>query len=115
CGAALGATVAEAYKNALASDPVSAFGGIIASSAPIDAEAAAAMKPLKIDVIMAPDFTPEAREALAKKKTTRLLQTAPLPGTFPQRLMVKSIVGGYLAQQLDRCPAPVADFRVVTE
>src|SRR5260221_2345828 len=67
CGVATAATLEEAYRKALACDPVSAFGGIVAVNRPLDAASATAMAKLFLDGIIAPDATPEARAALAGK------------------------------------------------
>mgnify|MGYP005843220149 CR=1 FL=1 len=114
CGAAFGGTVLEAWQAALRCDPVSTFGGIVASSQAIDGPAAEAMKELFLEAIICPAFTSEARDILKSKKQLRLLETGPLPAAMPSRRALKSIVGGYLVQELDRCPAP-AEYEVVTK
>jgi len=114
CGVALGATVAEAWNSALKCDPVSAFGGIVACSQTVEADAAQLMKDLFLEAIIAPGFTEAAKAVLAPRKMLRLLATGPLPGQMLPRRQVKSIVGGYLVQAMDRQPAP-ASYEVVTK
>jgi phosphoribosylaminoimidazolecarboxamide formyltransferase/IMP cyclohydrolase len=74
CGIATAATVTEAFHAALASDPISAFGGVIATNVPFDGEAAAALGDLFVECIAAPEFDAAARETLAKRKNCRLLE-----------------------------------------
>src|SRR6516162_7644140 len=79
CGVAEGATLAEAYRKALACDPVSAFGGIVALNRPLDADAARAITEIFTEVIIAPDASAEARDALKKKTQLRVLRTGGMP------------------------------------
>ncbi len=74
CGLGVGATVAEAYRKALATDPVSAFGSIIAVNRTVDREAAEALSELFVECITAPDFTAEGLEILTRKKNVRILR-----------------------------------------
>ncbi len=76
CGAAIGGGQTEAWKRALASDPVSAFGGIAAFNRPLEGGTAEEMKSLFLEVVVAPGFTEEARRALAKKKRLRLVESS---------------------------------------
>ncbi len=105
CGTAIAADISTAFKKALASDPVSAFGGILAVNKPVDAALVDAIGGLFLEVIVAPEFTAEAREKLAAKKNLRLLvaeaetHASPLAGW-----MIQAISGGYLVQQIDRAP-----------
>lgn len=98
CGAALGATGAEAYRSAFACDPISAFGGVIAFSLPVDEEAATAVAEQFAEVILAPAYEPEAQTLLAKKKNLRVLRV-PKPQTGLLRLRV--VDGGLLVQEPD--------------
>jgi phosphoribosylaminoimidazolecarboxamide formyltransferase/IMP cyclohydrolase len=115
-GCAEQASLAEAYRQALASDPVSAYGGVIGVNRPLDEETAREIAKLFVEAIAAPAYSAEALQALAGKKNLRLMQVAPgLDG-----LVVKSITGGYLAQtaddaKLDRSTAVVKSKRVPTE
>jgi len=109
-GVGLGETAAEAYARALACDPVSAFGGVIASSLPVDAEAARRMTGVFAEVIAAREIDEEARAVLAAKKNLRVL-LAPPPVTGLPRLRV--IDGGLLVQTPDE--GWDEDWSVVTE
>ena len=86
CGVAIGATLAEAYAKALACDPVSAFGGIVALNRPLDAEAAREIVKIFTEVIIAPDASDEAKAILAEKKNLRLLLAGGLPDPRHRRL-----------------------------
>ena len=102
CGIGVGASVSEAYRTALDSDPVSAFGGIAAFNRPVDLEAARLMSEIFLEVIVAPGFAPEAVELLHGKKNLRLLELAGddiMPGTGWD---MRSVVGGFLIQEPDR-------------
>jgi phosphoribosylaminoimidazolecarboxamide formyltransferase/IMP cyclohydrolase len=98
CGAALGETSATAYVRALACDPVSAFGGVIASSLPLDEEAAMSIKELFAEVVVAPDVGDGARRVFATKKNLRVLIAPPPAGGQPR---LRAIDGGVLAQTPD--------------
>ncbi|MCC7071231.1 MAG: bifunctional phosphoribosylaminoimidazolecarboxamide formyltransferase/IMP cyclohydrolase [Deltaproteobacteria bacterium] len=115
CGAARGVDLLSAWKGALAGDPVSAFGGIVAFSHEVDGATAAAMAEVFLEVIVAPAFSADARAAFAKKSALRLLEvenlaTAPLP-----RLAFRSVAGGLLVQEHDRPTLDVRGGRVVTK
>jgi phosphoribosylaminoimidazolecarboxamide formyltransferase / IMP cyclohydrolase len=111
CGAAVGETVREAYEKALASDPVSAFGGIVALNRPVDGELAGEITKVFTEVLVAPDFSPEAREAFAAKPNTILLQAGPLESP---RLSARDVSGGLLLQDTD-VTEDDSEYRVVTE
>jgi phosphoribosylaminoimidazolecarboxamide formyltransferase/IMP cyclohydrolase len=98
CGAAVGGTLLEAYERALACDPVSAFGGIVALNGPVDTELAGKITQVFTEVLIAPEFTPEARETFAAKPNTILLQAGPL--ALPE-LSPKDVTGGLLLQETD--------------
>jgi phosphoribosylaminoimidazolecarboxamide formyltransferase/IMP cyclohydrolase len=114
CGAALGATLEEAYRKALACDPVSAFGGIVAVNAPLDAAAAAAIVGIFTEVVVAPDADEEALAIFAKKKNLRLLLTGGLPDPATPGAMIKTLAGGFLAQSGDGVRIGAADLKIVT-
>jgi phosphoribosylaminoimidazolecarboxamide formyltransferase/IMP cyclohydrolase len=99
CGLASAGDLASAFANALASDPVSAFGGIIAVNRPFDLAIAQGMGDLFVEVVAAPEYTPEALELLRKKKNLRIVCWT---GTPLQPLSVRSIFGGVLVQEVDR-------------
>jgi len=98
CGAALGDSAASAYASALACDPVSAFGGVIASSLPLNGAAASSITEVFAEVVVAPSVDGEARRAFAAKKNLRVL-TAPPPLTGAPRL--RAVDGGILVQTPD--------------
>jgi phosphoribosylaminoimidazolecarboxamide formyltransferase/IMP cyclohydrolase len=99
CGAAWGATLEEAYAGALEGDPVSAFGGIVGLSRPLDAATARRIAEVFTEVIVAPGFEPEALEALAAKKSLRLVRAdLERPAGAP---LLRSVAGGLLAQEPD--------------
>ncbi len=108
CGAATAGTLAEAYAKALACDPVSAFGGIVACNRPLDAEAARAMVAIFTEVIIAPGASAEAAAIVADKKNLRLLVTDGLPDPRAAGLGIRTLAGGFLVQ--DRDAADVADM-----
>ena len=110
CGCAEGTTLAEAYRKALECDPVSAFGSVIATSEPVDAETATEMSKLFVEAIAAPGFDEDALKILTRKRNLRLLQIGrSAPGT-----VLKSISGGYLIQSEDRSETSPERFDVVT-
>ncbi|MCD0442540.1 bifunctional phosphoribosylaminoimidazolecarboxamide formyltransferase/IMP cyclohydrolase [Glycomyces sp. A-F 0318] len=102
CGIAVGATIAEAHRKAHECDPLSAFGGVIAANAEVDAEAAAQIAEIFTEVVVAPAFTDEAVAILSAKKNLRLLRA---PAWAPARLELKPISGGVLVQRPDRIDA----------
>ena len=115
CGVAEGATLAEAYAKALACDPVSAFGGIVALNRILDAEAAEEIVKIFTEVIIAPDATPEAQAIVAAKKNLRLLVTGGLPDPDRAGVAVKSVAGGLLVQSRDNAVVDALELQVVTK
>ena len=111
CGAAVGETVADAYRKALASDPLSAFGGIVALSGEVDGELAAEISQNFTEILAAPGFTPEARETFSAKPNVRLLQAGPLARP---KYSSKYVTGGVLLQEADAIEDG-SEYRVVTE
>src|SRR5262252_7747379 len=93
CGVAEAATLVEAYRKALACDPVSAFGGIVALNRPLDADAARAITKIFTEVIIAPDASEEAIAIVAAKKNLRLMTAGGLPDPRAAGLAVKSVSG----------------------
>jgi phosphoribosylaminoimidazolecarboxamide formyltransferase/IMP cyclohydrolase len=114
CGVARGATLVEAYRKALACDPVSAFGGIIALNMPLDAETAGEIAKIFTEVIIAPDASAEAQAIIAGKKGLRLLLAGGLPDPRASGLLIRSVAGGLLAQTRDAVLARDLDLKVVT-
>jgi phosphoribosylaminoimidazolecarboxamide formyltransferase/IMP cyclohydrolase len=115
CGVAEGASLAEAYRKALACDPVSAFGGIIALNQPLDGEAAEAITEIFTEVIVAPGATEEALRIVGAKKNLRLLLTEALPNPRAPGHVLRSIAGGLLQQSRDNAVVDAMTLRVVTD
>ncbi len=113
CGIGTAATIAEAYKLALASDPISAFGCIIAVNRTVDDAFVEALGDLLIEVIVAPEFTESAQNTLnTKRKNCRLLA---LSHTFSPKLEYRSVSGGVLVQTSDAGDPPETQWKVVTQ
>ncbi len=115
CGVAMGATIAEAYEKALACDPVSAFGGVVALNRRLDAEAARMIVEIFTEVIIAPDADEEALAIVAGKKNLRLLLAGALPDPRAPTLTVRSVAGGLLVQDRDNGVLDPASIKVVTK
>jgi phosphoribosylaminoimidazolecarboxamide formyltransferase/IMP cyclohydrolase len=124
CGVALGATPLEAYRKAFATDPTSAFGGIIAFNTPVDAATAEAVSGQFVEVLMAPAFTADALKLLATKVNVRVLEI-PLDGVDPKGATawtrgrnshdVKRVGSGLLIQSADEPESLEGRLRVVTK
>ena len=110
CGAATGTTILDAYRKALASDPVSAYGGVVGINREVDGEAAAEIARLFVEAIAAPGFTAEARERFAAKKNLRLVEVH----AAPARPVVKHVSGGLLLQDADTGRVTEGELKVVT-
>ena len=110
CGAATGTTVLDAYQKALASDPVSAFGGVIGINREVDGAAAEEIAKLFVEAIAAPGFSPEARERFAVKKNLRLVEVR----AAEPRVVVKQVSGGLLLQDADTGRVTESELKVVT-
>ena len=114
CGAAEGASLIEAYRKALACDPVSAFGGIVAVNRKLDAEAARAITDIFTEVIIAPEASEEAIAVVGAKKNLRLLIADGLPDPRAAGMTVKSVAGGLLVQSRDNAVVDDMKLKVVT-
>jgi phosphoribosylaminoimidazolecarboxamide formyltransferase / IMP cyclohydrolase len=113
CGIASSKTIADAYTSALASDPVSAFGGVIASNRILDIDTAEKMKDLFIECVIAPGFDDGALALLGKKKNCRLVQ---MPDTVIEpQFELRSITRGFLKQQTDFGDPQETQYQVVTK
>ncbi|MGA3263633.1 MAG: bifunctional phosphoribosylaminoimidazolecarboxamide formyltransferase/IMP cyclohydrolase [Terracidiphilus sp.] len=110
CGAATGANLLETYLKALACDPVSAFGGVIGINRVVDGDAAAEIAKLFVEAIVAPGFTPEARERFTVKKNLRLVEVH----AAQPRPVVKHVSGGLLLQDADTARINESELKVVT-
>lgn len=114
CGAAIGTDVVDAWKKTYEADKVSIFGGIVATNCEINKEAAELMKPIFLEIIMAPSFTPEALEVLCTKKNLRLLKVDMSKDNAMHRQYV-SMNGGMLVQDQDLVTKTVVPEMCVTE
>ncbi|MFR9524017.1 MAG: bifunctional phosphoribosylaminoimidazolecarboxamide formyltransferase/IMP cyclohydrolase [Rikenellaceae bacterium] len=114
CGAATGKDVVEAWTKAYQADTVSIFGGIVATNQEITAEVAELMKPIFLEIIMAPSFTPEALAVLTTKKNLRLLQVDMSESSAKPQQYV-SVNGGMLVQDLDTDTVDIKLDMAVTE
>lgn len=115
CGVAEGATLKEAYLKALACDPTSAFGGIVALNQTLDEDCAKEIVNIFTEVIIAPDATPAACEIIAAKKNLRLLITGGLPDPRAKGLTAKTVSGGMLVQSRDNGVVDDFELKVVTK
>jgi len=112
CGIATAPTAKESYLNALACDPVSAFGGVIITNTTVDLATAEELNKLFMEILIAPDYAPEALELLKSKKNRILLKRKPVE--LPTR-MIKTILNGVLEQDKDNQTETAAQFKTVTE
>ncbi len=115
CGVATGKTLLEAYEKALACDPVSAFGGVIALNGTLNGETAAKISEIFTEVVIAPKISVEAQEIFKKKKNLRLLEASSLADPDAGGLTIKTLAGGYLVQNRDAGRIGKADLKVVTK
>ncbi|GAB3648539.1 bifunctional phosphoribosylaminoimidazolecarboxamide formyltransferase/IMP cyclohydrolase [Ramlibacter alkalitolerans] len=121
CGVAVGKDPLEAYSKAFQTDPTSAFGGIIAFNRPLDGAGAQAVSKQFVEVLMAPDFAPEALQVFAGKANVRLLKIALPPGgerpwDQGQNLMdIKRVGSGLLMQTADNHVLSLSDLKCVTK
>jgi len=112
CGTALGSTLEEAYDNAFAGDPVSAYGGIIAFNRPVDlATARKAAEPF-MECIIAPGYDADALACLQSKKNLRVLE---LPMVGNGELQIRSVEGGFVVQESDQAEFDPSQLKIVTE
>jgi phosphoribosylaminoimidazolecarboxamide formyltransferase / IMP cyclohydrolase len=114
CGVAQRSSVAVAVREALHADPVSAYGGIVATDAPVDAEAARCLREFFLEIVAAPDFENDALAILRAKKNLRVMRFADtLPDELAHELSLRSALGGVLAEN-DDPGAPAEQWRVVS-
>lgn len=100
CGAAQAETIEQAWQKAFEADPVSIYGGIVAVNRCLTEEIALGMKPIFLEIVLAPDFTPAALEVLSSKKNLRVLKVDMTPTDAPVDQYV-GVTGGLLVQHLD--------------
>jgi phosphoribosylaminoimidazolecarboxamide formyltransferase / IMP cyclohydrolase len=110
---AVARTAGEAYAKAFKTDPTSAFGGIIAFNAPLDGATADAVAKQFVEVLIAPEITPEARAVFATKANVRLLEVPLARST--NALDMKRVGGGVLLQSADAKNVDIGDLKVVTK
>jgi len=115
CGVAEGDDLVDAWKRALASDPVSAYGGIVACNRPVTGELAEELARIFLEVVIAPEFLPEAREVLARKRDLRLLETGGMPDPNRDGVLIRPVAGGFLLQDRDTGRVDPARLEVVTK
>jgi phosphoribosylaminoimidazolecarboxamide formyltransferase / IMP cyclohydrolase len=114
CGVAQGESLVAAYRRALACDPTSAFGGIIALNRPLDAATAEEIATMFTEVVIAPGADDAARAIFAAKKNLRLLTTGGLPDPKGDGAIFRQLAGGFLVQGRDTAGLGANDMRVVT-
>jgi phosphoribosylaminoimidazolecarboxamide formyltransferase / IMP cyclohydrolase len=116
CGVAIGQTTKEAFLKALETDPLSAFGGIVAFNSIVDEDTARALSDIFLEVVIAPDFNQTATQILSSKKNLRLITNRKNKNKIgEEQLEIRKISGGYLAQSKDREQVKGEDVKVVTE
>ena len=115
CGVGIAGTVAEAWTKALEADPVSIYGGVVVTNTTVDEAMAKAMRKVLLDILVAPDYTPEALALLSKKK----LRVLKLPGVgtplVQDSIIAKKVYGGLLVQDMDGVLLPEEPWKVMTD
>jgi phosphoribosylaminoimidazolecarboxamide formyltransferase / IMP cyclohydrolase len=114
CGVAVARDQYSAYLKAYACDPVSIFGGIVAVNTTLEARTAEDLAKLFLEVVIAPDATPEALEIFARRKNVRVLLAGTLPDPLSPGMTLRSVAGGYLLQSRDNGHVARGDLKVVT-
>jgi len=118
CGLASHEDIAEAYRRAFSGDSVAAFGGIVASNRTVTLAMAEAIKPVFYEIVIAPEYEPEALELLKKKKDLRILVAELPPGygkAEPSYLDFRRVKGGFLVQTSDSVPEAKVNLKTVTK
>jgi phosphoribosylaminoimidazolecarboxamide formyltransferase / IMP cyclohydrolase len=115
CGVALGENLLEAYKKALACDPVSAFGGVLAFNRKLDGATAEEISKLFTEVIIAPDADEDAKKILSARRNLRLLIAGGLPDPNSGGLTFKTVAGGFLVQTRDNAHVSKSELKIVTK
>ena len=114
-GVGIGESNEEAYRRALSTDPVSAFGGIVAFNRPVDAEVAGSVIEVFSEVIVAPDYDEEALEIFKSKKNLRVLKVEPKNKDQRTAVEYKQISGGFLVQEQDKYKVSENELKVVSK
>lgn len=116
CGFGIGKSNVEAYLNAVSTDPVSYFGGIVAFNNEVDEDVANLMSKVFLECVIAPSFSNRAVTVLSKKKNLRLIKlTSEDFKSKSNKLIVKSVFNGFLYQNRDKMINSVEDFNIVTD
>jgi phosphoribosylaminoimidazolecarboxamide formyltransferase/IMP cyclohydrolase len=115
CGVSMGSTLSDAYGRALACDPVSAFGGIVAVNRPLDAVTAELIAKLFAEVIIAPRVEDGARAVLGTKRNLRVLETGAMPDPSAPGLAWRQLAGGFLVQDRDSGRISKTELKTVTK
>ena len=115
CGAAIGATAQEAYERAFATDPLSAFGGVIAFNRPVDAATAERLAEQFVEVLFAPGYEDGALEILTRKPSIRILEDNERRAPLLAEPEIKQVMGGLLVQDRDVDLADRTEMEVVTQ
>ena len=116
CGVGTGKSIFEAYDRAYKSDPVSIFGGIVVVNEEVDADTAAEMNKIFLEIVIAPSYSEEALSILKKKKNLRLLELKDIMNpTSPEPYFYKKVDGGLLIQEADLHKMDEESYQVVTE
>jgi len=115
CGVAQGDSFLDAHEKALACDPVSAFGGIVALNGKLDRPTAEAISKVFTEVVIAPDADEDALKVFEKKKNVRILLTGGMPDPKTPSTTMRNVAGGFLVQNRDNGHTDLADLKVVTK
>jgi len=115
CGVAVGKSLTQAYEKALACDPVSAYGGIIACNRELDEKTAKLIAKIFVEAIIAPSASKKAIEIISAKKNLRLLITGEVPGPTRRQMLLKSVSGGILLQERDHITLSDKELKIVTK
>ncbi len=114
CGVALGSSPSEAYQGALACDPVSAFGSVIAFNRKVDGKTADHMQSLFVEAVIAPGYSSQAQKILATKKNVRVMEMGEQSRVSREKFDFRSVSGGLLIQEKDRGRIRSQDLKTVT-
>jgi len=115
CGVASADRLVDAYTGAFDADPVSAFGGIVATNRPVDKAAAEEMTKTFLEVVIAPGFDADALEVFRAKENFRVLKTGGMPEGAPRGWDMKAVSGGLLVQDVDKGQLKIEDLKVVSK
>jgi len=115
CGVSVGGDIRSAYEQALLCDPISAFGGILAFNRALDVKTAQLITQKFVEVVIAPEITPDAVEFFKSKKNIRVLETGSMPDNIQKGYQIKRIAGGLLVQDGDNMHIGAEDVKVVSD